>query len=93
MAYCERGVNRGLCTIYDLANRKKHRVFPEEHEADYKSKEFIGAAFCPKDPHRYIVTLTGKPDFAVHLWQHDLNQMRAKILLDLPMELDGTIPF
>lgn len=80
MAICERTDTKARCTIFNLTSRMKVRVIPEvEHEADFKSNVFYGAAFCPKDPARYIVTLCGEPDWVVHLWQHDIFKPHCRI--------------
>jgi len=69
LAICEKGEKVAQCTIYNLNARKKQRVIPEsEYDVDYKAKEFVGAAFCPKDPNRYLVTMCSEPDWCVHLW-------------------------
>jgi hypothetical protein len=80
MAICERTDTKARCTIFNLTSRMKLRVIPEvEHEADFNSNVFYGAAFCPKDPARYIVTLCGEPDWVVHLWQHDIFKLHCRI--------------
>ena len=85
LAVCERTYKIALCSLYNLQTRKKVRVIPEvEHEADYKAKEFLDVAFCPKDPNRYLVTLAGRPDWCVHLWQHDMFKCHTRINLNLP---------
>lgn len=73
LAICERGDRKALCTIYNFQAAKKRQNVISELEFDnecYTAKEFLGSAFCPKQPERYIVTLAGEPDWCVHLWQH-----------------------
>lgn len=84
LAICERGEVRAQCTIYNLQTRKRQKVIPEaEQEVDYKCKEFLGVAFCPKDEKRNMVTLCGDPDWCVLLWQHDIFKMLARIDLGI----------
>ena len=61
-----------------------------EIELDYKAKEFLGVAFCPKDEKRYLVTLCGEPDFSVLLWQHDMLKLLAKINLNIADPVSGS---
>jgi len=59
-------------------------VIPEpDQEVDYKTREFLGVAFCPKDEKRYMVTLCGEPDYSVLLWQHDIFRLLARIDLGI----------
>jgi hypothetical protein len=84
LAICERGETRAQVTIYNLQTRKRQKVIPEiDQEVDYKTKEFLGVAFCPKDEKRHIVTLCGEPDWCIILWQHDIFKMLAKINLNI----------
>jgi hypothetical protein len=84
LAICERGETRAQVTIYNLQSRKRQKQIPElEQEVDYKCKEFLGVAFCPKEEKRHMVTLCGDPDWCVMLWQHDLFKMLAKIPLGI----------
>lgn len=71
-------------TIYNLQGKKRLKLIPEEgQEVNFKCKEFLGVAFCPKDEKRYMVTLNGEPDYCVILWQHDIFKMLAKIDLNI----------
>jgi len=84
LAVCEKGDSKATCSIYHLHSRKRQRVIPEnEGEISCKAKEFLGAVFCPKLPERYLVTLSGDPDWSVHLWQHDVFKCLAKIELNI----------
>ena len=66
------------------------RQVPEnEHEFGYKAQEFLGAAFCPKEPTRYLVTLAGRPDWCVQLWQHDVFKLHTQIALNIVDPLEG----
>jgi hypothetical protein len=84
LAICERGDSKAICSIFHLHSRKKQRVIPEsDNDVSYRAKEFLGAAFCPKNPERYLVTLAGEPDWCVHLWQHDMFKCLARIDLSI----------
>lgn len=68
LAFCEKGDQRAQCTVFNLDNKKKQKIIPDDNfELDFKSKEFLSVAFCPKDPTRYMVALCGEPDWCVLL--------------------------
>jgi hypothetical protein len=84
LAICERGPQRAQVTTYNLQTRKRGKVIPEEgQEVDYKCQEFIGAAFCPKEEKKNLLTLCGEPDFKVILWCHEKFQMLAQMPLGI----------
>lgn len=85
LAICERGEVRAQCSIINLQHCRRQKVIPEaEQEVDYRAREFLGVAFCPKDEKRHMVTLCGEPDYCVLLWQHDVFKMLARINLNIP---------
>jgi len=62
-----------------MVSKKTNRQIPDNNqEVDFKCKEFLGVAFCPKDEKRYIITLCGEPDWCVILWQHDVFKQLAR---------------
>jgi hypothetical protein len=68
LAVCERTTKvegGGLCTIYDINSQKKKQTLPDPDvdNREYNSREFLSAAFSWKDENKYIVTLTGQPDW------------------------------
>ena len=80
LAVCER-TNKALCTIYDINSQKKKKTLPDPDVEckDFQSREFLSACFNPKDENRYIVTLTGQPDWQLILWDWEKLKIITKI--------------
>ena len=80
LAVCEK-TTRALCTIYDINSQKKKKTLPDPDVdcRDYESREFLSACFNPKDENRYIITLTGQPDWQLILWDWDKLKIITKI--------------
>ena len=94
LAVCERCTagNKGKFTIYDLTYAKKKKSMPE-HIQDmnaYDSREFVASAFNHKDD-RFIVTLTGEPDWQIFLWNWDREKLIAKTQIGCQGEIVNEI--
>ena len=94
LAVCERCTigNKGKFSIYDLTYGRKKKTMPE-HIQDlnaYESREFVASAFNHKDD-RFIVTLTGEPDWQIFLWNWDREKLIAKTTIGVQGEINNDL--
>jgi len=89
LAICERGIERGLLIIYDLAKPTNPKVLPEtlDQLQAFTSKEMVAVSFSCKDSKK-IVTLSGAPDYKVMLWRWE----DTKLLCIEGIGLTGNLP-
>jgi WD40 repeat protein len=80
LAICERG-ERAQCSIWDLNNKKKKKVIPENPADIDHAQEFLSAAFSSKNEKSHLITLVGEPFYHLILWQWDTCKPLAKIQL------------
>jgi hypothetical protein len=80
VAVCEK-TEHAMCTIYDIHSQKKKKVLPDQDIrcSDYESKVFLSACFHPKQENKFILTLTGEPDWCLLLWDWDKLKVMNKI--------------
>lgn len=84
LAICEKGDVKAFCTIIDINSGKK-KVLPEHDEVlEFKTREFLSAAFSPKNEKQHIMTLCGDPDWSLLLWQWDTFKVLFKLQLAKP---------
>ena len=80
LAICEKA-EHAMCTIYDIHSQKKKKVLPDQDIrcSDYEAKEFLSACFDPVKENRFLITLTGEPDWSLLLWDWDKLKVMCKI--------------
>jgi hypothetical protein len=76
VAICEKGAKStkqkgsydryAQCRILNYNTRDVIReIVPLELDPEFKSLEFLGVTFCPRQPERYVLTLAGQPEWCV----------------------------
>ena len=81
LAICEKAQPRATVTIYEVTSMKKRKTLPEP-EYDHLSfacKEFLSCAFSPATEKQHLVTLCGKEDWCVLVWQWDQFKILSRI--------------
>lgn len=87
---CERGKKDGgkaQVTIFD--NLRKKRTIPDpdsELDMGITAREFLDAAFSPKNEKEHLITLSGDPDWEIILWKWDTFKLLARIPLHVTVD-------
>ena len=84
LAMCERGRQGGRAQITIFDNLRKKRTIPEpdsDVDMGITSREFLCAAFSPKNEKEHLITLSGEPDWEIILWKWDTFKLLARVPL------------
>jgi len=65
----------------------------EQEDVGFTAREFLSAAFSPKNDRQHLITLCGEPDYCLILWQWDQFKILARINLNVPEPCNPNIPF
>ena len=82
-------------TIFD--NLRKKRVIPdpgvEIPGLTINAREFVSAAFSPKNEKEHLITLSGEPDWQLILWNWDKFKVLAKIDINVTAPVPNPLTF
>ena len=69
-----------MCSIYDTQTQRRKKFF---NNADSNAEEFLASAFVPFNEHKYLVTVSGAPDYELVYWQWERPRILASIKLGI----------